>query len=107
MGKSISARQKRRGRPATGKTPSVTIRLPDDLTERLDIWAAKHGFGTRSDAIRQLLEQALAAPKAATDRKALEREVVLKEQIEAVFAPKAKPKAKTPAKAKAKAKGRK
>jgi len=64
MAKSISVGQKRRGRPATGKTPPITTRLPEELTGRLDRWAAKHGAGTRSQAIRQLLEQALAAQTA-------------------------------------------
>jgi len=63
MAKSISVGQKRRGRPATGQTPQITARLPGELTERLDRWAAKHGALTRSDAIRQLLGQALAVPK--------------------------------------------
>ena len=107
MKRSIKVVPKKRGRPATGNDPVTAIRLSAELRQSVDGWASSNGVSSRSEAIRRLVEQALAAPKVASDRKALEREAVLKEQIETVFAPKVKPKAKTPAKAKAKAKGRK
>jgi predicted DNA-binding protein len=36
----------------------VAARLPRELIERLDRWAATHGV-TRSEAIRQIIEAAL------------------------------------------------
>ena len=60
MVKSIYAKQKTRGRPATGVTPMVGLRLAQELIERVDRWAA-HKRLTRSDAIRQLLEEALGS----------------------------------------------
>src|SRR5262249_8396318 len=58
MKQSVSAKRKKRRRPATGTTP--LIRLPEEFTIRIDAWAADHGGVTRSEAIRQLVEQALA-----------------------------------------------
>jgi len=46
---------KKRGRPATGKDPVVTVRLPAILVQQIDDWAEVHGV-TRSDAIRGALE---------------------------------------------------
>jgi len=60
MKQSLSAKQKKRGRPATRATPMVGLRLPEEFTARVDAWAADHGGVTRSEAIRQLVEQALA-----------------------------------------------
>ncbi|GEP61926.1 ribbon-helix-helix domain-containing protein [Reyranella soli] len=57
----ISDKQKRRppGRPSTGITPLVAFRPPHELVEAIDKWA--HGAGvSRSEAMRRLLEQALA-----------------------------------------------
>ena len=62
MAKSISVRQKKRGRPATGQMPPITVRLPEDLIEAIDKWSRKNGVPTRSGAVRRLVEQALAAP---------------------------------------------
>jgi len=45
----------KRGRPATGFDPVLTVRLPDDLVKGLEAWAKKNGL-TRSDAIRQFIE---------------------------------------------------
>jgi predicted DNA binding CopG/RHH family protein len=65
MGKSItakhkrlSAKQKKRGRPATGVRPMVGLRLSNVDIERVDRWATQHGI-TRSDAIRILIDKAL------------------------------------------------
>jgi hypothetical protein len=65
MGKSISVRQKKRGRgrPATGRAPNVGVRLPPDLIARVDYWATEAGT-IRSVAIRRLLEHALQSPPA-------------------------------------------
>jgi metal-responsive CopG/Arc/MetJ family transcriptional regulator len=64
MAKSIKVIPKTRGRPATGKDPIITARFPPKLTEQVEAWATEQKT-SRSDAIRQLVEQALAAqPKA-------------------------------------------
>jgi metal-responsive CopG/Arc/MetJ family transcriptional regulator len=40
----------------------VGLRLPEEFTARVDNWAEQKGI-TRSEAIRRLVEQALARPK--------------------------------------------
>jgi Arc/MetJ-type ribon-helix-helix transcriptional regulator len=61
MAKSISVTQKRRpGRPATGHDPVMTVRLPKELTERIDRHA-KSRDETRSEVMRRILEAGLAA----------------------------------------------
>ena len=62
MKRSISAKRKKRGRPATGIRPMIGLRLSDDETARLDRWARENGY-TRSAAIRTLIERGLAKPK--------------------------------------------
>jgi hypothetical protein len=52
------APKKKRGRPATGRDPHVTSRMPLRLIERVEAWAAAHAIG-RSEAIRRLVEQGL------------------------------------------------
>jgi hypothetical protein len=59
MKKSLSAKQKRPGRPATGVTPMIGLRLPAKVTRQVDQWAEINGV-TRSEAIRSLIEQALS-----------------------------------------------
>lgn len=64
MAKSIKVTPKKRGRPATGRDPHVTARLPVDLVAEIEAWASMNQV-SRSQAIRSLIEQALAAqPKA-------------------------------------------
>ncbi len=46
---------KRRGRPATGKDPLVSTRMPTALIGDVDGWADKNGIN-RSEAIRRLVE---------------------------------------------------
>ena len=46
------------GRPATGKDPFVGLRMPPELTARIDAWAEQHSIG-RSEALRRLAEKAL------------------------------------------------
>jgi Arc/MetJ-type ribon-helix-helix transcriptional regulator len=72
MAKSISVHQKKRGRPATGRDPAITVRLPIALISAIDRWGARNSF-SRSEAIRKLLEQtpALSRDKApSNERKA-------------------------------------
>jgi hypothetical protein len=58
------ATPKRRGRPATGKTPTRTLRLTDEFIANVDAWAAAQPAGPgRSEAIRRLVELGLKAKK--------------------------------------------
>jgi hypothetical protein len=62
MGKSIKVHQKKLGRPATGRDPAVTIRLPEDVLEDVETWATKQEDDlNRSQAIRRLVEIGLKA----------------------------------------------
>lgn len=58
MAKSITVVPKKRGRPATGKDPLLTVRAPSELIAAIDAWAAKTGLA-RSEAVRRLIEVAL------------------------------------------------
>ena len=61
MVKSITVRHEKRGRPATGKTPTMTLRLPDELSSRIDGWAEQQTDApVKSEAIRRLVEIGLA-----------------------------------------------
>jgi metal-responsive CopG/Arc/MetJ family transcriptional regulator len=42
----------------------LTVRVPQEVLDAVEQWAKRNGAESRSDAVRQLLEQALAAPKA-------------------------------------------
>jgi hypothetical protein len=54
--------KKKPGRPATGRDPVLTIRLPLALRSAIEIWAKKQkDKPSRSEAIRRLIEFALAA----------------------------------------------
>ena len=56
MVKSIKVHQKkRRGRPATGKDPLVSARLPQELIDQVEDWATTNE-ASRSEAIRRLVE---------------------------------------------------
>jgi hypothetical protein len=60
MPKSIKVTPKKsRGRPATGKDPHVTARMPASLIEQVEAWAAANETG-RSEAIRRLVEIGLS-----------------------------------------------
>jgi hypothetical protein len=50
--------KKSRGRPATGKDPHVTARMPADLIVQVEAWATTKEIG-RSEAIRRLVELGL------------------------------------------------
>jgi hypothetical protein len=65
MAKSLAKPKKRRGRPATGRGAVTAIRLSVDLRRRIDAWAAGQPDAPgRSEAIRRLVEIALAAASA-------------------------------------------
>jgi hypothetical protein len=54
------ATPKRRGRPATGRAPTRTLRLTDEFMANVDAWAAtQKDMPTRSEAIRRLVELGL------------------------------------------------
>jgi len=57
----VTQKKRGRGRPATGQDPTLTVRLPMDLRSVIENWA-KHQKDrpSRSEAIRRLLEIALA-----------------------------------------------
>jgi hypothetical protein len=65
MAMSISDTQKKRGRPATGVTPPFNIRLSAELRDRIDAWIARQPDSsmTRAEAVRRLVEKALARAK--------------------------------------------
>jgi len=50
--------KKRRGRPATGRHPHVTSRMPRKLIAEVEAWAMTNAIG-RSEAIRRLVELGL------------------------------------------------
>jgi len=53
---------KKPGRPATGRDPVLTVRLPRALRSAIEGWAKQQNDKpSRSEAIRRLLEFALAA----------------------------------------------
>jgi Ribbon-helix-helix protein, copG family len=61
MRKSIKVHpKKRRGRPATGKDPLVSARLPQELIDSVAAWASVNS-ASRSEAIRRLVELGLKA----------------------------------------------
>jgi hypothetical protein len=63
MAKSIKVHpKKRRGRPATGKDPLVSARLPQTLIDQVEHWACSNE-ASRSEAIRRLVELWLKAKK--------------------------------------------
>ncbi len=53
---------KKRGRPATGKDPLVSTRMPTTLIDDIDTWADRNEI-KRSEAIRRLVELGLKAKK--------------------------------------------
>jgi predicted DNA binding CopG/RHH family protein len=55
---SIPVSQKKRGRPATGQDPTITVRLPQGLIEDLNKEATKRGV-SRSALIKEALERTI------------------------------------------------
>jgi hypothetical protein len=61
MKKAISVMQKR-GRPPTGKTPTIALRATDEFRDTVERWAAKQSDKpSLSEAIRRLVEIGLKA----------------------------------------------
>lgn len=46
---------KKRGRPATGKAPHLTLRMSQDTITALDLYAEAEGV-SRSEAIRKMIQ---------------------------------------------------
>jgi Family of unknown function (DUF5677) len=68
MAKSISVKQEKRGRgrPAKGFDPLVGVRMPPESRQAVEAWAEMQpDKPSLSEAIRRLLERALATPKRA------------------------------------------
>jgi Arc/MetJ-type ribon-helix-helix transcriptional regulator len=65
MPKSITVHQKKRGRgrPATGRDPAVTVRLPKPVIVAINKWCKANAIDSRSEAIRRLIEHGLAAAR--------------------------------------------
>ena len=63
VGKSIKVHQKKRvGRPATGRHPAVTIRVPKPVLEAVEAWSLRqYDVPNRSQAIVRLVELGLKA----------------------------------------------
>ena len=60
--KSIPVIRKKLGRPPTGQDPVLAVRLPVALRSDIESWAKQQNDKpSRSEAIRRLLEFALAA----------------------------------------------
>lgn len=55
---SIPVLPKKRGRPATGRDPLLTVRAPQELIERVEAHAESQLLN-KSDAVRTLLEAGL------------------------------------------------
>jgi hypothetical protein len=57
---SITVTPKKRGRPATGQDPVLTVRLPPGTRSAIETWAKQQkDRPSRSEAIRRLIEIAL------------------------------------------------
>jgi hypothetical protein len=53
---------KKRGRPATGTSPTIGVRVPMELTDAIDGWrASQRPIPSRPEAIRRLVELGLAS----------------------------------------------
>jgi Ribbon-helix-helix protein, copG family len=57
--KSTAKKKRGPGRPATGKDPLVALRLPPELTDEVEAWAARNDIFSRSAAIRELIARGL------------------------------------------------
>ena len=54
----------KRGRPATGKTPTIALRASDEFRDSVEKWASKQTDKPRlSEAIRRLVGLGLQAKK--------------------------------------------
>jgi hypothetical protein len=70
MKRSISAKQKKRGRPATGITPMIGIRLSPDKRKAVEAWAKTAlDKPSLSEAVRRLVELGLASAHRSIERR--------------------------------------
>jgi Arc/MetJ-type ribon-helix-helix transcriptional regulator len=53
--------KRKRGRPATGRDPLITLRIPEELASQIDEWRARYEGMDRSAALRILLQRGLQA----------------------------------------------
>jgi len=54
--------QKKRGRPATGHDPHISLRLPEEMIAAADAWAAQQpDKPSRSEALRRLIDIGMKA----------------------------------------------
>ena len=60
MKKSIKVHPRKRGRPATGKDPLISARVPPEIVASIEAWGTAKSL-TRSEAIRRLVELGLKA----------------------------------------------
>jgi|SRR5436853_4519720 len=56
-----SVKRKKRGRPATGTDPLIGVRLPPETIKAIDAWAKRENVSSRSEAVRRMVYQSLAA----------------------------------------------
>jgi hypothetical protein len=62
--KNVVPKRRKPGRPATGRDPVTAIRLSHEMRQSLDRWAAAQpDRPSRSEAIRRLVEKALASER--------------------------------------------
>jgi Arc/MetJ-type ribon-helix-helix transcriptional regulator len=90
MTKSIAVKPKKRGRPATGKDPLVGIRIAPELTAKIDEWAQRNAFESRSEAIRHMIELVLAGsgpPKQTSPKAAAKASDMAAHQIDKLANP--------------------
>lgn len=85
MKKSIKVQPKRRGRPATGKDPLLTVRAPKATIKAIEDWATKNEV-TRSEAVRRLVELGLTVKTKAAARADRAKELATK-AIEKIIDP--------------------
>src|SRR5260221_1153186 len=81
MKKSVGVRQKRRGRPATGHDPAISIRLPESLVVARDHWGSENGRLSRSEAIRRVFELGVSSEQRSKFRPAFSEEGFLSPSI--------------------------
>jgi metal-responsive CopG/Arc/MetJ family transcriptional regulator len=61
--------KKRPGRPPKG--PHIGLRLPQSVIDSVDAWSKRHAAGSRSEAIRQLINAGLKRGKPKPQKMAL------------------------------------
>jgi Arc/MetJ-type ribon-helix-helix transcriptional regulator len=59
---------KARARPPAERNPASAVRLPAELTAAIDRWAVREKVGSRSEAIRHLVELGLASARVTGQR---------------------------------------